>query len=178
MTHDGSSSRNDSEDLMAKNTALHPSWRTIARASAAALVLPLTWQLCSCSDASPRSVNGDPNDALAMRGELLAYVATYENATSEREFFLRRDDGSQYRLLFDGAPAWAPSSRMAVWGAETNEGIHVAHYETIDRNPPPFETFTVAPATPKSISFAFVLVDVGGGGSLTTAQAQPVKVGA
>ncbi len=162
---------------MAKNTALHPSWRTIARASAAALVLPLTWQLCSCSDASPRSVNGDPNDALAMRGELLAYVATYENATSEREFFLRRDDGSQYRLLFDGAPAWAPSSRMAVWGAETNEGIHVAHYETIDPNPPPFETFTVAPATPKSISFAFVLVDVGGGGSLTTAQAQQVMFG-
>src|SRR5258708_1197775 len=146
MTHDGSSSRNDSEDLMAKNTALHPSWRTIPRASAA---------------------------ALAMRGELLAYVATYENATSEREFFLRRDDGSQYRLLFDGAPAWAPSSRMAVWGAETNEGIHVAHYETIDPNPPPFETFTVAPATPKSISFAFVLVDVGGRASLTTAPAHP-----
>jgi len=162
---------------MAKNTALRPSWRTIARASAAALVLPLTWQLCACSDANPRSLSGDPSDARAMRGELLTYVATYENGTSERQFFLRRDDGGQYRLLFDGAPAWVPSSRMAVWGSETTEGIHVAHYETIDPNPPPFETFAVAPATPKSISFAFVLVDVGGGVSLTTAQAQQVMFG-
>ena len=66
---------------------------------------------------------------------------------------------------------------MAVWGSDAIDGIRVAHYETIDPTAPPFEALTVTPAAPKATSFAFVLVDVGGGVGLTTAQAQQITFG-
>jgi MYXO-CTERM domain-containing protein len=165
---------------MAKSKTLHWGGRAITRAVATAFALPLALQVSACSDApsashSP-SASPDPAAPVTLRGELRTYVATLENGTSERYYVLRTDDGVLHPLLFDDRPALAPWSTMTVWGAEAAGGIRVARYETSNPVEVPTKALTMAP-TPKTMTFAFVMVDVGGGVTLTAAQAQQVMFG-
>jgi hypothetical protein len=105
----------------------------------------------------------------SLRGELAIYIADDPGVGSQTHYFLKDAAGTEQRLLFDADPGLAPGAPLTVWGAPQGQALRVSSFE---RGP--------APATPTiqaaligaqpfpARTFAFVLIDIGGGVNRTT----------
>jgi MYXO-CTERM domain-containing protein len=114
---------------------------------------------------------GAPDDTSvgdgSLRGELEIYVSDDLEGASETRYALRDGAGGERTLLFEAPPAFEPGTAIRVWGTETPEGLHVARAEALasEIERVTSELRTATPYAPRS--FAFVLVDMGGGVNTT-----------
>jgi hypothetical protein len=108
----------------------------------------------------------------AATGALSVYVVDGLDGRAEVRYYLRRAAGPEQRLLFDVDPELASGARVRVRGVETADGLRVLSF---DRLPDPDTRTHVSPlinGTPyPPRTFAFVLVDIGGGVNLDAATA-------
>ena len=99
------------------------------------------------------------------RGELVVYQADdFDTGTSRTTYALRDALGGEQPLLFDSDPKLQPGTPLKVWGnATTGDTLRVTSFR---RMPPPDATLQsalVGAAPFAARSFAFVIVDTGGG---------------
>jgi MYXO-CTERM domain-containing protein len=131
---------------------------------------------CS-SDASgpaPAPASADVTGS-AKEGELVMYVATMDDGTSEHRYGLRQDSGPELTLVFDDPPAsFASGMRIRVSGAVDGTTVHVDQFEQLASA----ETVQDLELLPASDTYAFVLVDLGAGVNVTAQQAQTAMFGA
>jgi hypothetical protein len=102
-----------------------------------------------------------------LRGELAVYVADDFQGVSETLYALRMSDGEERRLSFDGEVGLPPGARIAVSGVPSGDAIHVTSFRAL---PAPLATRNgalVSGTAYPARSFALVLVDIGGGISVT-----------
>src|SRR5262249_18063391 len=130
--------------------------------------------LMSCSDGPSDPVaTALVAPAGAREGTLVRYVATYADGHSETWYSLRDENGStRLRLAFEKAANAQTGSRVRVWGDLVDERLHVSGYQELEKAPALGETPALRPEATKQDTYAFVLVDTGGGLAITAAQAQ------
>jgi len=102
----------------------------------------------------------------AFRGELAIYISDDADGRSETHYGLRGPSGVERPLLFDVAVRDAdlqPGMQLKVWGNDSPDGVRVAKFQSVapalEQQQSALQTGT--PYAPRS--FAFVLVDLGGG---------------
>jgi MYXO-CTERM domain-containing protein len=103
----------------------------------------------------------------ARSGQLAVYISDDAAGNSTTSYYLRDARGAEQKLLFDAAPEVEPGAAVKLWGVETPGGLRVLSYE---RLPTPqarvvSPLISAPPFSPRS--FAFVLVDIGGGVNIT-----------
>jgi len=106
---------------------------------------------------------GDP----AWQGELASYVID-RHGRAEVQHRLRVEDGSVRPLIFTSPPALTPGTRMLVWGEPEGDAIRVHHHQ-VEGVPAAVQALPAAlvNGTPKATRrWAFVLVDIDGGGTM------------
>jgi hypothetical protein len=102
-------------------------------------------------------------------GQLVSYVADFEDGHSEHYYSLKVGEAPGVRLVFDSPPNLTAGSRLRVSGDTTGESLHVADYkvlsaaQTVDSAPPEYA------ALPAQDTYALVLVDLGSGVNVDTA---------
>jgi MYXO-CTERM domain-containing protein len=138
-------------------------------------VAVLVFGLVGCTgEPSALDDMGDPA-AGAIRGELTYNVATYDNGTTDTQYFLHPADrpSDELRVLFDSEPDLASGTKLDVWLSPENDAFRVRRFQVL---PAPVvatihESLVNAPPyNPRS--FAFVLVHAG------TPPAQPLTAAA
>jgi MYXO-CTERM domain-containing protein len=118
----------------------------------------------------------DPPAPGALRGELVLYTLTYDDGTSDEQYFLRvnGNERDERRLYFERNPELAAGGLFDVWGTAIGEGIEVARIQEVRTDNSAVEAVArklIDAPKQKPRSFAFVLVDVGGGMGLTVEEA-------
>ncbi|HET6281097.1 MAG TPA: MYXO-CTERM sorting domain-containing protein [Polyangia bacterium] len=129
----------------------------------------------SCGDTQNEA---NVSDDGSLRGEFLVYSIDGVDGAGETQFFLRMPDQSERPLYFDIEPDLAPGTRIKVWGAreiqpDGQDGLRVKSFRSMD--PPAIENVTSALIDGQAYpprTFAFVLVDTGGGVNTTKAEMQ------
>jgi hypothetical protein len=108
------------------------------------------------------------------QGEIASYLVN-RGDRSEIEHRLRGEDGRLRPLIFSGPVELAPGSRVRVWGAAEGEAIRVRRHQ-VDEVPVAALPSALVMGQPKPTRrWAFVLVDVDGGGNpINKANAQDV----
>jgi MYXO-CTERM domain-containing protein len=103
----------------------------------------------------------------SRRGELAMYIAD-DPSGSRTTYFLRDTAGAETKLLFDKDPGLDPDTRLKVWGAESAEGLRVTSFLKLVKSGTAAATerfrsqiINGTPFAPRS--FAFIMVDIGGG---------------
>ncbi len=121
----------------------------------------------SCSD--PPVVQGPPPGAI--RGDLVVYVADYDDGRTQTEYYLRvgGEKGKERRLILASSPDLPAGSSVDVWGQDSGEDLLVSRFAPVV-TAGPVESHSQAlingtPYRPKRL--AFVLVDMGAGVNLT-----------
>jgi MYXO-CTERM domain-containing protein len=106
-----------------------------------------------------------PPPSGALRGELVTYTATFDDGTSDQQYFLRvnGDERDERKLLFTRDPDLPSGTRMDVWGAEEHGQIQVQRFELLRRSLASVQQALINGSSYRPRTFAFVLVDVGGG---------------
>jgi hypothetical protein len=142
-------------------------WRPLSTAS-------LLCALGSCGG-EPTGVVETSDEPGFVVGDLAIYVATFENGTSETRYYLRDGAGSERKLVFDEEPDVSPGTRLKVWGTGEADALRVARFKpTIDEPRAVGKVeqplIGVPPAPPRII--CPVVVNIGGGGSLTVDKAE------
>ena len=129
-------------------------------ALAVGLAVGLAAAGCSGTDIE----DDDGVDDGSRRGELIIYQADdFDTGTSRTTYALRDALGGEQPLQFDSDPKLAPGTPVKIWGSATGDTLRVTSF----RRMPPRDTtiqsalIGAAPFAPRS--FAFVLVDTGGG---------------
>jgi MYXO-CTERM domain-containing protein len=117
-----------------------------------------------CTGAPPSLDDGMGPPAGAVRGELSAQIATFDDGTTETRHFLHPldDPDRELRLFFDSEPDLAPGTRIDVWGTAEGEGLRVRRFQlapaaALAELAAPL--ITAMPNRPRS--FAFALVRIG-----------------
>jgi hypothetical protein len=138
--------------------------------SAAALVLTSSGCTAPGDGASAEAQNDG-----SRTGVLAVYVADTADGQSQTLYFLRDAEGHEQKLLFDAAPTVAPNDRIKLWGVPSGDALHVTSY--VGLPDAVGETPALIGATPFAArSFAFVLVDIGGGINTTSAAVQGIMM--
>jgi len=110
----------------------------------------------------------------ALRGELAVYISDSADGHSETHYALRGPSGVERPLLFDPSVRDAdlqPGSELKVWGNDSLDGVRVTKFQPIA---PALEQRTGALQSGTAYaprSFAFVLIDMGGGFNPTISSA-------
>ena len=86
---------------------------------------------CSSDDRNLPLFEQDLDEPGIMRGQLAAYIADYDDGTSETRYFLRDAKGVDRRLIVSGSIDAAPGSKIKVRGTPRADGIELASYEVI-----------------------------------------------
>jgi len=120
---------------------------------------------CGCADPGD-DVTTNAADG-SLRGELAIYIADEPGVGSQTHYFLKDTAGRERRLLFDSAPDVEPGAWLKVWGTPAAGGVHVASFERMPA-PPTIQAGLIGAAPFAPRSFAFVLIDIGGGINRTT----------
>jgi hypothetical protein len=115
-----------------------------------------------CADTSDEGAVADDG---SRRGELVVYQADdIESGTSSRTYFLRDAAGAELPLFFDSKPHLDPGTQIKAWGATEGKGLRVTSFERMVAPSTSTIQSALIGATPFAArSFAFVLVDIGGG---------------
>ncbi|HXI54486.1 MAG TPA: hypothetical protein VNO55_00375, partial [Polyangia bacterium] len=121
--------------------------------------------ISACAD--PQAADSAGADG-AIRGELVVYAIDQMDGASETQFFLRTEDGVEHRLLFELEPDLVPGTQLKVWGVPEADALRVTDVKSLEptelgRVSSALKTGTVYPAR----TFAFILVDTGGGVNTT-----------
>jgi len=136
------------------------------RSLAVFTVLGAALGISACAD--PQSADSAAADG-SMRGELLVYSIDQMDGASETQFFLRTADAVEHRLLFDLEPDLAPGAQLKVWGVPEAGALRVTNFKSmeqstdLDRVSSALKMGTAYPPR----TFAFILVDTGGGVNTT-----------
>jgi MYXO-CTERM domain-containing protein len=102
----------------------------------------------------------------SLRGTLAIYISDHPDGHSETHYYLRDASDQERRLRFDSPPNVEPGARLKVWASLQDDGLRVTSFEKVAG--PPSVAPAVVAATPFAPrSFAFVLVDIGGGVNVT-----------
>jgi hypothetical protein len=100
-------------------------------------ILLLSLVACGCI-AEPAASDGQDEAPPpgALRGELVTYTATFDDGTSDDQYFLRvnGDERDERRLLFGANPDLPSGTRLDVWGAQDQGGIQVRRFEVLRRS--------------------------------------------
>jgi MYXO-CTERM domain-containing protein len=167
--------RNPHDGGHMKSTDVSRAFRSVRRSLAAALVAAAgTLGVFGCSDSSapPPASSSEPTGN-ATEGELVMYVATLDDGTSEHRYGLRQGSAPELTLEFSAPPDFASGTRLRVWGATSGTTMHVDRFEQL----PSVETVQAVEPLAGSESYAFVLVDLGGGVNITAQQAETAMFG-
>jgi hypothetical protein len=130
--------------------------------------------LCRCA---PESAGGGgagrlADDPSAIKGELVTYVADFEDGHAERWHALRLPGGKEMRLQFDAPPVAKSGVTLRVRGEARGPNLHVSDFEVVEADAAPPDPSPDLLATPAAETYAIVLVDLGSGAPGTAAQAQ------
>ena len=88
---------------------------------------------------------------------------------SQTHYFLKDAAGVEQRLLFDVDPGLAPGAPLKVWGAPQGQALRVSSFERAPVPATPTIQAALIGAQPfPARTFAFVLIDIGGGVNRTT----------
>ncbi len=146
------------------------------RATRLLLALAGAIGIAACTAELPSADQPDPPAPGALRGELVLYTLSFDDGSSDEQYFLRVEgsERDERRLYLTRDPDLPPGSVVDVWGAAIGEGLEVSRIERVKTNDEAVEQVARAlinapPQRPRS--FAFVLVDVGGGVNLTVEEA-------
>jgi hypothetical protein len=136
-------------------------------------LLALACEVSACADPQIVAPGGEPVDreATTQEGELVTYVADYDDGHSERWHALRQGDGSELALAFAEPPAAVTGTRVRVQGSVADGRFGVKAFDLL----PPLDTVRSAPLTlaaPAQDTYALVLVDVGSGVDISAAAGQ------
>jgi MYXO-CTERM domain-containing protein len=116
-----------------------------------------------CGDGQDPRVTIDDG---ALRGTLAIYISDHPDGHSETHYFLRGADDREQPLRFDTPPNLDPGTPLKVWGVLQPDGLRVLSLERLPAAPSvPVGLVAATPYAPRS--FAFVLVDIGGGVDIT-----------
>jgi MYXO-CTERM domain-containing protein len=145
------------------------------RAGACVLLLALA----GCLAELPTAEGPEPPAPGAVRGELVLYTLSFDDGTSEEQYFLRvggrgGDEGLERRLYLSREPELPAGSLIDVWGAPIGDGLEVSRLEPVRTRDDGLEQVArklIGAPPQRARSFAFVLVDVGGGVNLTVEEA-------
>src|SRR5262245_26825443 len=105
-----------------------------------------------------------PDDG-TVKGELSVYIADHESG-SRTLYFLRDAAGNERPLVFDAAPGpeMVTGVRVKILNSvETPEGLRVLNYDVLPANEAVTQSALIGGAPYPTRSFAFVLIDIGGG---------------
>lgn len=126
---------------------------------------------CSSEDAPDGSV----------RGELRVANVSYLDGHSEREFYIAPEGSEELtRLRFSKDPEISALTPIKVWGALDTENFMVERFEVDEKKSNALLAEAPEPllnGTKRTRTVGFVLMDIGGGVDLTTAQAQTAAFG-
>jgi MYXO-CTERM domain-containing protein len=145
-------------------------------AAAAVLSAGFAVGTVGCSDASsPGSPSSGEVTGNATEGELIMYVATMDDGTSEHRYGLRQAAGPELTLLFDNPPAsFSSGMRLRVSGAIDGTTMHVDNFEQLASA----ETVQAVEQLPAQETYAFVLVNLNDAGvNVTPTQANTAMFG-
>jgi MYXO-CTERM domain-containing protein len=110
---------------------------------------------------------GAPEEDGAFTGELVVHFADFPDH-SETRYALRQGSGVLRDLAVTSDPALPAGARVKVWGTDQRDAIRVARMERARGDVGSFAA-AIVDATPNPVRhWAFVLVDVGGGVTLTS----------
>jgi hypothetical protein len=110
--------------------------------------------------------------AAPFTGTVAVYSATFDDGTGESQYFLRDTaTKDEVRLWFKEDPNLTPGSRIGVWGDRGEDGIQVSRFDLDESLGTTRQALIDAPPYPER-TFAFVLVDIGGGINITNDEAQ------
>jgi MYXO-CTERM domain-containing protein len=107
----------------------------------------------------------------SLRGELVKYVADYDGH-AEILHMLRDAAGNERRLTFDAGEAaleLEPGTQLRVWGVERGEELRVVRWEADRSALEAVQQPLLAGVKKPTRNWAFVLVNMGGGGVDATA---------
>jgi len=140
---------------------------TFARAAVlAVLAVPVLANGCGELGAPGANSEAQSDDG-SQRGELAIYVVDGVNGQSDLRYMLRAPSGQEHRLLFDRNVRelnLEPGTEIKVWGSDSPDGLHVTSVRAVSPSPDEVKRSALINGTPYNArSFAFVLVDLGGG---------------
>lgn len=128
-----------------------------------------------CAAPDPGSTEDDGSNG-TLRGEIRRAIEDHEDGTSETAYFAQGRDGREWRLIFERDPGLESDARVALWGRRAGEVFVVSNF-AIDAEPPattPRRGALTAVTPVPARTFAFVLVDTGGGVNITANAARQV----
>jgi MYXO-CTERM domain-containing protein len=133
-------------------------------------LLVAAWIVVAGGACGPREDGGSvaaPDGSL--RGALSVTISDDFDGRAETHFALRAPDGRERPLVFDVAPDLAPGSDVRVWGLARADGLHVTRVEPASPAGGIARVTSALRSAPayEPRSFAFVLVDLGGGVNTT-----------
>jgi MYXO-CTERM domain-containing protein len=104
----------------------------------------------------------------SVRGELIEFVARFDNGTSATSYFLRvnGDERDQRELVLDKMPDLPPMTKVKVWGVERSRRIVVNRMEPVEDVSRHFGTSQeplINPVPLPATKLAMAVVDIGGG---------------
>src|SRR6266700_5587401 len=133
--------------------------------------------IAGCTAPAPEDPASDlSKDPSAVSGELVTYVADFDDGHSERWQALRQPDGNELRLNFDAAPPFTTGHKLWVRGDMVADTV--MHVTAFDGGPEPVRSGALSADPPETIpiaaseTYAIVLVDLGAGPPGTAAAAQ------
>jgi hypothetical protein len=86
----------------------------------------------SCSSEAPSGgPSTDVDEPGSTSGALTAYIANFEDGTSEERYFLRTASGREIKLTLHEAIDADPGTVVRVWGSTTDDGIDVSSYRIV-----------------------------------------------
>jgi len=109
----------------------------------------------------------------SVRGELVDFVARFDDGTAVTTYFLRvnGDERDQRELVLERAPDLAPMAKVKVWGVERDRRIVVNRIEPADPNDNldrgTWQQPLINPTPLAPTKLAMAVVDVGGGTNIT-----------
>jgi MYXO-CTERM domain-containing protein len=132
-------------------------------------VLLSTFVGSGCGDLDDLGSTDQADDG-SLRGTLVGYTSDDVAEAGQTRYFLRDRAGAERRLMFDAvikAEDLQPETQVRVWGRALPDAFHVTSVETLESE---IERATsalrnAAPYAPRS--FAFVMLDMGGGVNTT-----------
>jgi MYXO-CTERM domain-containing protein len=106
----------------------------------------------------------------SLRGQLAAYISDDVEGGSQTRYFLRDRTGAERPIVFDTvirAIDLQPEREIRVWGTEGPDAFRVSHVEMMEPEVVGVTSALRMAAPYASRSFAFVLLDLGGGVNTT-----------
>jgi Gametolysin peptidase M11 len=111
--------------------------------------------------------SGDDGAAVedgSRRGELIIYQAdNFETGASQFTYTLRDATGAELPLHFDTRPGLEGGTKIKAWGVPEGDGLRVTSFSPIPDPVSTIQSGLIGAAPFPARTFAFVLVDIGGG---------------